>query len=183
MKRNELIQLKELVTKEVERRKRIEKLLESDLVQEYIELTNAKVNKLDSNNIREILKQILFSHSITKTNEIYVCTSAYYMDYEIIYQDTIDYTKNVEINSHRATHKIYTDIESGEKISATNKLDNNGQGQLISTFEQNHIVLNPYNTHQNWNGYYDVKLDFFETAIKDGQAKAKKLVLTKYPRI
>ena len=183
MRRNELIRLRELVNKEVERRKRIKELLELDLVKEYIELTNAKVKKLDSNNIREILKQILFSHSITKTNEIYVCTSAYYMDYDIVYHDTIDYQKNVEMNSHCATHKIYTDIESGEEISATKELDNDGKGQLISTFEQNNIVLNPYNTYQNWNGYYEVKFDFFETAIKDGQAKAKKLVLTKYPRI
>ena len=47
MKRSELIQLKELVTKEVERRENIEKLLESDLIQEYIKITNTKVNKLD----------------------------------------------------------------------------------------------------------------------------------------
>ena len=183
MKRNELIQLKELVTEEVKRRERIEKLLESDLIQEYIKITNTKVNKLDSKNIREILKQILLSYSITKTNEIYVCTSAYYLDYDIIYQDTIYHQKYVEMNSHRATHKIYTDIESGEKISATKELDANGKGQLILNFEQNNIVLNPYNTYQNWNGYYEVKFDFFETAIKDGQAKAKRLVLTKYPRI
>ena len=183
MKRSELIQLKELVTKEVERRENIEKLLESDLIQEYIKITNTKVNKLDSNNIREILKQILSSHSITKTNEIYVCTSAYYTDYDIIYQDTIYYQKNVEMNSERATNKIYTDIESGEAISATKELGADGKGQSILTFEQNNIVLNPYNTHQNLNGYYEVKFDFFETAIKDGQAKAKKLVLTKYPRI
>lgn len=183
MKRNELIQLRELVTKEVERRKRIKELLESDLIQEYIEITNAKVNKLDSNNIRGILNQILSSFSITKTNEIYVCISAYYMDYKIIYQDTIDYAKIVEINSCSATHKTYIDIESGKQISATKRLDNGVKGQLISAFEKNNIVLNPYNTCQNFNGYYEVKSDFFETAIKDGQAKAKKLVLTKYPRI
>ena len=182
MKRNELIQLRELVTKEVKRRERIKELLEFDLIKEYIEITNAKVDKLDSNNIREILKQILFSHSITKTNEIYVCTNAHYMDYDIIYQDTIYYQKNVEINSHYATYKIYTDIESGKEISATKELDD-GKGQSISTFEQNNIVLNPYNTCRNLNGYYEVKFDFFETAIKDGQAKAKRLVLTKYPRI
>ena len=33
------------------------------------------------------------------------------------------------------------------------------------------------------NGYNEVKYDCFNTAIKEGQAKAKKLVLSKYPRL
>ena len=50
-------------------------------------------------------------------------------------------------------------------------------------FENENIILNPYNTSNNRNGYDEVKYDFFETALKNGQAKAKKLVLSKYPRI
>ncbi len=183
MKRNELIKLRELVTKEIKRRERIKELLENDLIREYIEITNTKVKELDSSNIREILNQILSSFSITKTNEIYVCTSAYCIDYEIVYEETTTYRENVEINSPKAMHKIYTDIETGKHISATEKSNNSGNGQLISDFEKNNIVLNPYNTCQNLNGYYEVKLDFFETAVNDGQAKAKKLILTKYPKM
>lgn len=60
---------------------------------------------------------------------------------------------------------------------------NNVEEDLISTFESERLVLNPYNTSKNSNGYDEVRLDFFETAIKDSQAKARKLVLSKYPKI
>lgn len=54
---------------------------------------------------------------------------------------------------------------------------------LISSFETDNIVLNRHNTIKNQNGYDDVRFDFFETALKDGQAKAKRLVLAGYLRI
>ena len=54
---------------------------------------------------------------------------------------------------------------------------------LIKVFEDNNIVLNPYNTNVNSNGYYEVKTDFFINAIKDGQTKSKRLLLSKYSRI
>ncbi len=50
-------------------------------------------------------------------------------------------------------------------------------------FENDNIILNPYNTSTNRNGYDEVKMDFFKTSIEKGQAKAKKLILTKYPRL
>ena len=97
MKRNELIKLRELVTKEVERRERIKTLLENELVKEYLELSKIEPNELDSNNIREILNQILNDFTISKTNGIYVCTSASYVDCSICYQDTRYFVKNKRI--------------------------------------------------------------------------------------
>ena len=183
MKRNELIQLRELVNGEVKRRERIEQLLENDLIKEYIELTNSKEIKLDSNNVEEILNQVLSSFSITKTNDIYVCTRAYYIDWNVRYEETNYYSRNVEINSQYAEHRVYIDIESGENIGAIREANGIDREPLISTFEKDNIVLNPYNTWKDGNGYDEVRFDFFETALKDGQAKAKKKILKKYPRM
>ena len=42
-------------------------------------------------------------------------------------------------------------------------------------FENENIILNPYNTSNNRNGYDEVKMDFFKTSIEKGQAKVKNL--------
>lgn len=56
--------------------------------------------------------------------------------------------------------------------------------QLLATeFEEKNIVLNPYNSAKNKNGYEEVREKFFMTAIEKGQGKAKKLILTQYSRI
>ena len=183
MNSNELYKLRKLVNKEIERRKRIKKLLENDLIKEYIELTNAKVTKLNSNNIQEILNEIIASFSIAKTNGIYVCTRSYYFDWQVCYEDTNYYSKDVEINSKYAENRTYTDIESGKCIEATKELSKYDNRPLIASFEKNNIVLNPYNTWKNKNGYDEVKFLFLKTALKDGQAKAKKLILKKYPQM
>ena len=179
MRRDELITLRELVTEEVERRKRIKELLKMDLVKEYLEITKTSPEDLDVNNLPEIINKILETFKITKTNGIYVCTSAYYIDCSITYQDTSYYSRTVDIDSEYADYKIYHDIEDGRMVKA-NKENNK---ILIKVFEDNNIVLNPYNTNVNSNGYYEVKTDFFINAIKDGQNKSKKLLLSKYPRI
>ena len=182
MGRKELIQLRELVNSEVNRRKRIKELLESELVLEYLEITKTNPVELDIDNMEEIINTILSSFKITKTNGIYVCTGAWYVTYSICYEDTEYYTQYVDINSGDAESKKYVDIESGESFIARRDEERYGE-PLISNFEANNIILNPYNTCKNENGYEEVKFDFFETALKDGQAKAKKLVLAKYPRI
>ena len=145
MKRNELIQLRELVNDEIKRRERIKELLKNELVMEYLEITKTNPVDLDINNIKEIISKILSSFTITKTNGIYVCTSAWYTDWEVCYEETNYYSKEVDINSEYAEHKVYTDIESGECIGASKESSNSDRRQLISNFEQNNIVLNPYN--------------------------------------
>ena len=83
MKRNELIELRELVSNEIKRRERIKNLLKNNLIQEYLRITSTEYKDLDESNITEILEQILSSFEITQTNGIYVCTSAYYIDCDI----------------------------------------------------------------------------------------------------
>ncbi len=180
MKAKELNELRSLINKEIERRERVKDLLKDKLVSEYLELTNTSKEELDSENLKEILNEILKTYKITETNGIYVCTSAYYMDCYICYEETNYCTRNVDIDSDQAEYKIYTDIESGNSIKATKGLQSN---ILIGDFERDHIVLNPCNTNEKMNGYQQVRDDFFINAIKDGQAKSKKLILNKYPRL
>ena len=185
MKRNELIELRELVSNEIKRRKKIKDLLKNNLILEYLKITNTKFEELDDSNIKEILEHILHTFTITKTNGIYVCTGAYYVDCDICYQDTSYYTRSVDIDSNQSEFRLYSDIENGKifKSTRSNETKQNHNYPLFKEFEENNIVLNPYNKSENNNGYNDVKYDFFETAIKDGQTKAKKLVLSKYPRL
>ena len=183
MKRNELIKLRELVEIEKNRRIRIKELLKHELVKEYLLLNNIDSILLDDNNIREIIDNILKTFNVTKTNGLYVCTSAYYVNCRICYEDTNYYTENVEIDSEYAKYKIYNDIESGKSIKAARELDKYNSYKLINEFEKNNIVLNPYNTNRDMNGFSEVRLDFFENSIKYGQAKSKKILLERYPRL
>ena len=183
MKRNELIILRELLMEEINKRKRINYLLEQDLIKEYLELANIKSKELDTLNINKILNEILKDYKITKTNNIFVCTNSYYLDYDICYEDTNYYTREVSINSEYAERRIYKDIESGKIIRATKELNDYFKRPLINDFEKDNIVLNPYNTCNKENGYNEVRLDFFKEAINKGQAKAKQKILKKYNRI
>ena len=178
MKRNELIKLRKMVDAEVCRRKRINELLDNELVKEYLKLADISSNGLDYNDKGGILEEILKDFEITKTNGIYVCVNAYYVDYYM-------YTEYVSINSEYADYRRYCDIESKEIIRAkkSNKVTDIYNNPLISEFEQNNIVLNPFNTRNYNNGYWNVRNYFFENALEYGQAKAKKLVLERYPRL
>ena len=183
MKKNELVQLRELVEKEKNRRVRIKELLDNELVKEYLLINDIEPVILDYNNTREIIENILKTFNITKTNGIYVCTNAYYFDCQICYEETDYYQRNVNINSKYAEYKIYNDIENGESIKAIRKQDKYNSYRLIDEFEDNNIVLNPFNTSDYMNGYNNVRLDFFENSINYGQVKSKNLLLKKYPRI
>ena len=55
MTKNELIELRKIVNNEINRRKRIKELLSNDLIQEYLRITNTKLEELDDSNIKEIL--------------------------------------------------------------------------------------------------------------------------------
>ena len=98
MKKSELIKLRNLVEQEKQRRERIKELLVNPLIQEYLRITSTEYKDLDESNITEILEQILSSFEITQTNGIYVCTSAYYIDCDICYEETNYYSRNVNIN-------------------------------------------------------------------------------------
>lgn len=182
MTKYELLKLKKQILKEVQRRKRINELLETELVQEFIKLSDVKAEPLDSENIREILFFILNNFTIKETNGIYVCIGTYYTDCDISYEETTYYTRETDFDNEYAEYRTYCDIEDRTMKTAYLKPFMSSQ-VLSSEFERNNIVLNPHNSSKNNNGYAEVREKFFMTMIEQGQAKAKKLILNEYPRM
>lgn len=186
MKSSDLRKIRSLVNKEVERRKRINELLENEFVKEYLIKTNSEIINLDAENVNDILKDVLKTIKIDDTNGIYVCTCAYVYEYNICYQELDCYHKYVPINSELAEYKKYMNIESGKYVECVNKAQNGYEKKymkLISSFEKENIVLNPYNSSENSNGYNEVRMDFFSNSLEYGQPYGKRIVLSKYNRI
>lgn len=184
MTRKELIDLRRLLENEKNRRLRINELLEREDVIEFLKLKGIDENKLDATNEWAILREILEKFEITSTNGIYVCTGTYHIDCRICYEETNWYTEDVDFDSKEREYRIYQDIEDGRiKKAYFEQPLYKRPVELAMYFERDNIVLNPYNTNNGSNGYYEVKEMFFTTAIKSGQAKAKKLVLSKFNRM
>ncbi len=181
MKKNELILLKKLLDDELNRRKRINEILDNEILIEYSMLTDTNFEKMDINEI-SVIRKILENFNITNTNKIYVCTRAYETRCNICYQETDYYDVDLDINSSKAEYKIYRDIESNKSVLGSKEPNDYGS-EIISEFEKNNIVLNPYNTSKDKNGYSEVRLEFFNNSIKYGQIKSKNLILKKYPRL
>lgn len=178
MTRKELIDLRRLLENEKNRRLRINELLESENVIEFLKLKGIDEKTVD---IEEwlVLREILENFKITNTNGIYVCVGTYCTDCYISYEDTNWYTKEVDFDSKEREYRIYEDIEDGKIKKAYFEQPSYGHPvELVMQFERDNIVLNPYNTNNGSNGYYEVRKMFFTSAIKSGQAKAKKLVLS-----
>lgn len=183
MTSNDLRKLRTLFLNEVKRREKINTLLKDDSILEFIHLANIKYAELSIED-RTILKEVLGNFKVTKTNGIYVCIGAYYTSWSVTYEETDYYNTETSIDSSDAEHKNYMDIESGRlTFHYTEKADKTNNKVLCSDFEKEHIVLNPYNSSKNLNGYDEVREDFFNFSVKYGQPKAKELILKKYPRI
>jgi len=184
MTRDELMIFKNIVDMEIDRRKQIEELLNDPAVKKYLKLTSTKPVTLDSENLKEIINSILKITEFNKSNGIYVCTSAYYMDCQINYEDSEFTKRNVAINSEYADYRIYQDIETEKKVQAAKDINNPYfLKTIMADFERDNIVLNPHNIFTDHNGYNEVRTDFFLNAYNYGQAKSKKLLLEKYPRL
>ncbi len=178
MKKEELLHLKEELKKEIAKRERIKELLQDSHVQELITLTSTNYSKFIKDDY-ELLLKILKDYKITNTNNIYVVTSAYYS--EFILCDSLHH--NVPIDSEKVEGKNYVNIESKQLTQAW--ISEQAYDGRIKTneFERDNIVLNPYNTSDNNNGYEEVRREFLENAIKYGEEESKKLLLKKYPRL
>lgn len=146
-----------------------------DNVDEYKSIDNLKV-------LIDVLNKI----KITQTNDIYVCTGTFITDCDICYQDTTWYTRAVPFDADYAEYRCYSDIENNHTIRAYTKpefLRSYNPQIITSEFESKHIVLNPYNSNENDNGFNEVKNEFFMNCIDVGQAKSKRLILKKYKRM
>ena len=77
MKREELIKLKKMYNKELERRIRINQLLKEDNVLEYLKLNGINLERMQIEDMWSIIKELLKNIEITETNSILVHTSNY----------------------------------------------------------------------------------------------------------
>ena len=208
MKREELVKLKRILNKELERRARSNLLLQEDLVREYLELNGISAERLQIEDMWPILKEILNNFEITDTNGILVYINSYMVESRICYEETDYYTKAVSFDDNDAQWQTFKSIEtekyykgfiddyireefkeakryggypSMSGMSLSEFCHKRHNCCLVSELMQKYTILNPYNSSKNQNGFEEVRKDFFETAITKGQPSAKKLVLSKYP--
>ena len=210
MKREELIKLKKMYNQELERRIRINQLLKEDNVLEYLKLNGISLERMQIEDTWSIIKELLKNIEITETNSILVHTSNYMLECKICYEETDYYRIAVSFNDNKTEYQTFRNIETGKIYTSCsddyvkNEFDNNNYSYyfpdknesnitlsefchkfynrvLTSELRQKYIILNPYNSSKNQNGYEEVRKDFFETAITKGQTSAKKLILSKYP--
>ena len=207
MKKTELVKLKKLLQQETDRRNRINELLSNNLIQEFLSLNNLNVNKLQVGDKWPILSELLKRFQITESNGILVCTGSYLVECSICYQETNYYVKEVSFDNPYIEYQTFEDIETrkihtaytDKYIKSINEEENRyytttkmipsefchkRYGRyLVSELIEKYIILNPYNSSKNNNGFNEIQKDFFITAIEKGQPKAKQLVLDKYPRM
>ena len=208
MKKSELIKLKKLLQKEIARRERINELLSNNLIQEFMLLNNLNVQDLSIDDKWIILEELLKEFEITESNGILVCVGCFVTACSICYQETDYYEKEVSFDSGYIKYQRFKDIETNKIYTAycdgyiqrkfeehknlifpnipnmsPSEFCHNRYGRLTSELKEKYILLNPYNSSKNGNGFKEVRKDFFITAIEKGQPKAKQLVLTKYPKI
>lgn len=204
MKKTELIKLKKLLQQETDRRNRINELLSNGLIQEFLSLNNLRVNELQIADKWLILKELLKEFQITESNGILVCTGSYLTACSICYQETDYYTKEVSFDNSYIEYQTFEDIETkkihkayadkyiqsrleedyAKKQMTPSEFCHSRYGRyLVSELMEKYIILNPYNSSKNNNGFDEVQKDFFMTSIEKGQPKANQLVLSKYPRM
>lgn len=210
MKREELVKLKKMFNQELERRTRINQLLQEDNVLEYLKLNGINLERMQIEDKWSIIKELLKNIEITETNSILVHTSNYMLECKMCYEETDYYRITVPFNDNKIEYQTFRNIETGKIYTSCsddyvkNEFDNNNYSYyfpdknesnitlsefchkfynrvLTSELRQKYIILNPYNSSKNQNGYEEVRKDFFETAITKGQTSAKKLILSKYP--
>ena len=180
MTKEELIKFRNMVNLEIDNRNRINELLIKEDCKELLERTNTQIEFYDTN-IMEVIKHVLKSFNISKSNDIYVCIDSYYYGgNEEFYSVSIDEDnfgkknyKNIETTSSVIASKEFGEYEKIWQIPQAKK------------FENAHIVLNPYNSavRPQHNGYEEVRLEFFYECYQNGQNIAIKKILTKYPRL
>ncbi len=207
MKKSELVKLKKLLKQEIDRRERINELLSTGSIKEFLSLSNLNIHELQTDDRWLILNKLLKDFQITESNGILVCTGSYLIDCNICYEETDYYVKEVSFDNPYVEYRTFQDIETSKIHTAhmdksiQNELEEENHYSneikmtpsefchsrykrlLVSELMAKYIILNPYNTSKNENGFMEVQKDFFTTAIEQGQPKAKELILNKYPQM
>lgn len=207
MNKAELVRLKRLLKKEIDRANRINELLRNNLIQEFLLLNKLDIREITLDDKWNILEKLLREFQITETNGILVCTGSYVVECNICYQETYYYEQSVSFDSSYKEYQTFRDIETSKLYTGyvdkyiETMLDKENSyypktemtpsefcrsrygRYLVSELKEKYVILNPYNKSENENGFNEVRKDFFEAAIEKGQSKAKQLVLSKYPQM
>lgn len=181
MNKNDILSIKKMLEFEKNRTKKLNELLKDKNVIEYLNIKGIKEEIKDICDDWYFIKNILKEYKIKETNNIYVLIGTYYTDCYINYQDTQYYEKEVPFDCEYAEYRIYKNIEN--EICKKAYLSEEFFGYpkiLVNEFEQNNIILNPYNSNKNNEIYEQIKKDFFTETMKNGQTKAKKILIKKY---
>jgi len=166
------------VREAIQRAKDINVLLEDEKVLEYIRLINGSPEKKALEDIRGIIKEILPSFKVRRSNGIYVCTAAFDEDARSPVRHFFK-PSTPSVDCRR-----YKDIETQQEVIAGSSVTMLG----IREFETINTVLNPFDAMNDdprhaENGYNDVRLDFFEACYKKPQSEAVAMIKGKYPSI
>jgi hypothetical protein len=185
MKREELIQLKELIEEEKKRREDIQKLQLKQDVMDYLALLGKEGVELDPNDIIDIVKSIFSDFKVTNTNGIYVCTDAHSVDSQVTYEGTEFYSLRQPINAKNVVRRFYKNIEDDKYVKASKDKHDIACGLYVdmNQFESTNTVLNPYNDQLHENGFDEVRANFVSSAISKDQTEAKRRLLSMYERL
>jgi hypothetical protein len=190
MKKQGIDLFRNAVDEEIKRIKRIQELQQEKLVIEYLKLT--RMSPLEVNTtIEEIIKDVLFVNldnldiNDYSSKKLYLCVGAF------------GETGDVRPDSLEAINKRYRDIEScfgyqeaeqkGLKNPTICGYDYKEDASLpsISSFEKEHIVLNPCNYYSlNSETYNKIRLEYFINLYESqSEDEAIGMLLNKYPRL
>lgn len=207
MKRTELTKLKRLLQEETIRRNRIKELMSNNLIQEFISLNNLDIKELPIDDKWSILEGLLKEFEITESNGILVCVGSFITACSICYQETNYYEREVSFDNEYIEYQQFQDIETSKihtaycdnyiqreteeenkyypkmKIIPSEFCHKRYGRYLVSELMEKYVILNPYNSSKNSNGFKEVQKTFFTTAMEKGQPKAKQLVMSKYSRM
>lgn len=188
MTSNDISYLKQKLEDERARIERLNNLLQDDTVKEYLKLKGIKEKSSYSFDEWKVISDVLKDYTVDSSNGIYVCTGSYLTECSICYQETNYYTQSCDFDDPYLEYRTYMDIETGHFFKAYYRREYaasymRNRVTLIKDFEARTIVLNPFNTNKNDNGFEIVRKEFFTTALEKGQEEAKRLVLEKYARM
>lgn len=184
---NDINYIRQLIETEKNKIARLNTLLNIGCVKEYLELKGLKEQSSYSYSEWDILAKILEDYTVDKTNGIYVCIGAYYNDYSIKYGNKYSVT-SCSFDDPCLEYRTYRDIETGQFIRAYSSEElaprsGRKKAPLINSFEKCFIVLNPFNTNKEDNGFNIVREEFFTIALNSSEEEAKNYILNKYPRM
>lgn len=119
MKKTELIKLKKLLQQEINRRNRINKLLENKDIQEFLSLNHLNFDKFLMDDKWMILSELLKDFKITESQGILVCTGSFVIGCIPYYQESEFYEKEVSLDKPYRFRK-FEDIETKKEYKAYN---------------------------------------------------------------